>query len=86
MSAAAYLADDPIFAALQALHCPEDELADALGIDIRTLWGYQMGNCHIPPLVLRRLIAILYDRAECLRDLVAMLEGGRMLPRLAAVS
>src|SRR3712207_5276864 len=86
MSSPGHLPDDPIFAAIEALHCPPEELAVALGIDVRTLWGYQLGGRSVPTFVIRRLIAVLEDRALFLRDVAASLDTRRAPRSLAAVS
>jgi hypothetical protein len=57
-----------------------------LGIDFRTLWGYQLGGPTIPSFVIRRLIAVLEDRALFLRDVAATLDAARPLRSLATVS
>ena len=81
-----YFADDPIFAALQALHCPPEELADALGIDLKTLWHCYGGEQRMPSHVVRRLVALLEYRAGVLREVAAILAAGRGPQTLAAVS
>lgn len=86
MSSCGYFADDPIFAALQALHCPPEELAEALGIELKTLWSYYGGELRIPSHVVQRLVMILEDRAGFLREMAAILAGGRGPRNLAAVS
>ena len=86
MSASRYFADDPIFAALQALHCPPEELARALGVDLKTLWRYYGGEQEIPVHVVQRLVMLLEDRAGFLREVAAILAGGRGPRNLAAVS
>jgi hypothetical protein len=86
MSSSGYFADDPIFAALQALHCPPEELAQALGIDLNTLWGYYGGEARVPAYVTQRLVLLLEDRAWFLREVAAILAGGRGPRTLAAVS
>lgn len=86
MSSTGHLHDDPVFAALEALHFPADELAAALGIDVKALWAYHFGDRGVPPFVVRRLINLLEERASLLRDVAATLEAGRPSRRLAAVS
>jgi hypothetical protein len=86
MSSHMYFADDPIFAALQALHCPPEELAAALGIDLRTLWRYYGGEQAIPTHIVQRLVLLLEDRAGFLREIAAILAGSRGPRNLAAVS
>ena len=76
-TAAYYFPDDPIFAALEALHCPPDDVADALGMDVKTLWGYQFGGRSVPPHLVRRLVEFLEERASCLRDVAATLSAGQ---------
>jgi hypothetical protein len=77
MPGSGHVTDDPIFAALEALHCPPDEVAHALGLDLRTLFGYQFGAGTVPRHVVHRLAELLEDRASFLRDMAALLEGGR---------
>ena len=72
-----YRLDDPIFAALEALHCPAAEVADALGMDVKTLWGYQLGGRPVPTHLVRRLVALLEERASWLRDVAATLSSAR---------
>ena len=86
MSSPSYFADDPIFAALQALHCPPEELAQALGIDLRTLWRFYGGEQAIPAPIVQRLVMLLEDRAEFLREVAAILARGRSSRSLLAVS
>jgi hypothetical protein len=86
MSSTGYFADDPVFAALQALHCPPEEMAEALGIELKTLWSYYGGGLSIPAHVRQRLVLLLEDRAGFLREIAAILAGGRGPRNLAAVS
>ena len=69
------LPDNGIFAALQAVCCPPEELAQALGIDLRTLWSYYGDDGRIPAFVLDRLVEILHHRAEYLRDVALLLDS-----------
>lgn len=81
-----YFVDDPVFTALQALHCPPEELAEALGIELKTLWSYYGAELTIPAHVVQRLVLLLEDRAGFLREVAAILAGGRGPRNLAAVS
>lgn len=73
------LPDNGIFAALEAVCCPPEELAQALGVDLRTLWSYYGDASHIPTFVLERLVELLYRRAEYLRDVAATLDAAAAL-------
>ena len=86
MSLSGYFPDDPIFAALEALHCPPDDVADALGMDVKALWGYQFGGRPVPSYLVQRLVALLEERASWLRDVAATLNTGRGSRAPAAVS
>jgi hypothetical protein len=63
-----------VFAALQAMCCPPEELAQALGVDLRTLWSYYGEERHIPSFVLQRLVEVLHHRAKYLREVALMLD------------
>ena len=86
MSTQAHLQEDPIFVALQALHFPLDELADALGLELSTLAAYCGGERAVPAWVVRRLAAVLQHRARYLRDVAALLDDGGAPVRLALAS
>lgn len=86
MPASKYFADDPIFAALQALYYPPEELAQALGVDLKTLWGYYGGEQVLPDFMVRGLVQVLEERAGFLRDVAGILARGAGARNLAAVS
>lgn len=81
-----YLVDDPIFAALQALHYPPEELAQTLGVDLKTLWRYYGGEQILPDFMVRRLVQVLEERAGFLREVAGILAQGGRARNLAAVS
>ena len=75
-----------VFAALQAVCCPPEELADALGVDLRTLWRYHGDERDIPSFVLRRLVEVLHHRAQYLLEVALVIDTteGMREPPLAS--
>ena len=68
---------DHLLVALDALHCPPDELAFALGIELRALWHLQERESGVPESMRRRLAALLRDRGTLLLRAAAGLERER---------
>ena len=76
MPASSFGRDDAVYAALQALHCPPDEVAQALDVELRTLWSWHGGDVRLPGFVVERLIDLLESRADYLRDVATLLAAG----------
>ena len=68
---------DYLLVALDALHCPPDELAYALGIELRALWRIQERWSRVPESTRRRLTAFLRDRGTLLLRTAAQLDRRR---------
>jgi CRP-like cAMP-binding protein len=58
---------DAVIVALEALHCPPDELAQLLGVDLRELNRLRDSTSQVPPALRYRLASLLLQRASVLR-------------------
>ena len=86
MPSSRFLPDDAVAAALQVLNCTPDEIAAALGVDLKTLWGYCGGERRAPEYILRRIAALLEHRAALLSRVAQMLGAESETRRLSLVS